>query len=78
MVVVNVPVSGALRVKLPAGKAIKKVYLLGQPEATFKPEQIVGNEYFIHLKKAEHTKPFTIVLETSNSIKKSVIDKAKT
>ena len=78
MIVFNVPVSGALRVKVPAGKTIKKAYLLNQPAEAFEPEQIVGNEYFIHLRKTDHTKPFVIVLETSNSTKKSNVEKAKT
>ncbi|WP_029279242.1 alpha-L-fucosidase [Pedobacter borealis] len=77
MLVFNVPVSGALRVKLPAGKAIQKAYLLGHPEATFKPEQIVGNEYFIHLKKTDYNKLFTIVLQTATAAKKAKEDKAK-
>ncbi len=77
MLIFNVPVSGALRIKIPAGKMIKKVYPLSQPDGAFVPEQIVGNEYFIHLKKGEHHKPVVIVLETTNSNKNSKEDKAK-
>ena len=78
MLVFNVPISGALRIKLPAGKTIQKVYLLANPEVTFDPEQIAGSEYFIHLKKTEYTKPFVIVLKTANGHAKQAGDKAKT
>ncbi len=78
LLVFNVPVSNALRIKIPTGKAIKKVYLLSQPNDIFEPEHITGNEYFIHLKKAEYNNPFTVVLETINTTKKTIEDKAKT
>jgi alpha-L-fucosidase len=78
MLVFNVPVSGALRVKIPAGKAIKKAYLLAAPDSVLPPEQIVGNEYFIHLKKAEYQKPFTIILELTNNTNNGHVEKAKT
>jgi len=78
LIVCNVPVSEAIRIKLPAGKMIKKIYLLNRPAETFEPEQIVGNEYFIHLKREERTQPFVIVLETAGSTKIQADDKPKT
>lgn len=79
MLVFNVPVSGALRLKVPAGKIIKSAYSLGQPNETFTPEQIVGNEYFIHLKKSDYKQPFVIVLDTaSGKTGGQAAEKAKT
>ncbi|MGN6181374.1 MAG: alpha-L-fucosidase [Mucilaginibacter sp.] len=78
MIVFNMPVSGALRVKLPAGKVIKKAYSLSRPGEIFEPEQIVGNEYFIHLKSTVRAQPFVIVLETINSTVRHTEVKAKT
>lgn len=65
MLVFNVPVSGALRIKTPAKTVIKKASLLADATETFTPEQISGDEYFLHLKKGTHPQPFVIVLETA-------------
>ncbi|WP_316822742.1 alpha-L-fucosidase [Pedobacter gandavensis] len=64
MLVFNLPVSGALRVKTPAKTSISKAYLLADQQQTFLPEEINSNEYFLHLKKKDHQQPFVIVLET--------------
>jgi alpha-L-fucosidase len=63
MIVFNVPVSGALRVKLPARTYIRKASMLAKPTQTFQPEEIRRNEYFIHLKKENYQQPFVIELE---------------
>ncbi|WGQ08785.1 alpha-L-fucosidase [Pedobacter gandavensis] len=65
MLVFNLPVSGALRVKTPAKTTISKAYLLADAQETFLPEEISSNEYFLHLKKSAHQQPFVIVLETA-------------
>lgn len=64
MLVFNLPVSGALRVKIPAKTSISKAYLLADQQQTFVPEEINSNEYFLQLKKKDHQQPFVIVLET--------------
>lgn len=80
MVVFNVPVSGALRVKLPAHTSIGKAYLLTDPGQIFVPEEIASREYFIHLKGELYKKPFVIVLETTSTTKDNgkVYEEAKT
>ncbi|MBB5648782.1 alpha-L-fucosidase [Pedobacter cryoconitis] len=80
MLVFNVPVSGALRVKLPAQTSILKAYRLGQEEQTFMPEAIQANESFIHLKTTNEKQPFVIVLETTKSTdgNSKTYEKAKT
>ena len=77
MVVCNVPVSGALLVKLPANKRISQAFELANKAAVLTSEHITGNEYFIHLKKGEHLRPFVIMLETTGSGKQQTEDKAK-
>ncbi|WP_342328897.1 alpha-L-fucosidase [Pedobacter sp. FW305-3-2-15-E-R2A2] len=64
MVVFNVPLSGALRIKTPQKVGIKKAYMLADAQESFAPEEISADEYFLHLKKTTPTKPFVIVLET--------------
>ncbi|MNL28092.1 Alpha-L-fucosidase [compost metagenome] len=80
MIVFNVPVSGALKVKLPAKTGIAKSYLLAQPAQILTAEEISGTEYFIHLKNTVAGKPFVVVLEPTANAKGSgnVYDKAKT
>jgi alpha-L-fucosidase len=65
MIVFNVPVSGALKVKLPAKTYIKRAAMLASPKEVFVPEEIRRNEYFIHLKKSSQQRPFVIELETA-------------
>lgn len=67
MVVFNVPLSGALRIKTPSKTAIKKAYMLADAEESFVLEEISAEEYFLHLKKSTNSKPFVIVLETLKS-----------
>lgn len=64
MVVFNVPLSGALRIKTPQKVGIKKAYMLADAQESFAPEEISADEYFLHLKKTTPAKPFVIVLET--------------
>ena len=64
MIVFNVPVSGALRIKTPPKTIIKKAYLLADAQQSFVPEEISADEHFLHLKKSTNSKPFVIVLET--------------
>lgn len=80
MVVFNVPVSGALRLKMPAKTKISKAYMLADQEETFLPEEINSNEYFLQLKKKDHQQPFVIVLETLKNAENngSAYEKAKT
>jgi len=79
MLVFNVPVSGALRVKIPQKISISKAYMLTEPGQGFVPEEIGSHEYFIHLKNKDHQKPFVIVLETGTGEGKgNTYEKAKT
>ncbi|WP_087149059.1 alpha-L-fucosidase [Pedobacter lusitanus] len=80
MLVFNVPVSGALRVKLPVQTSISKAYRLGQPAQTFVPEEIQASESFIHLKTTSEKHPFVIVLETAKKTENPKVkyEKAKT
>ncbi|WP_316788230.1 alpha-L-fucosidase [Pedobacter frigoris] len=80
MIIFNTPVSGAYRVKLPAGTAIAKSYQLASPSETLKVEEIHANEYFIHLNKAIGATPFVIVLETTKKVRNgdNNYEKAKT
>jgi alpha-L-fucosidase len=63
MVVFNVPVSGALKVKLSPKTYIKRASLLAKPTEVLQPEEIRRNEYFIHLKKTNQQQPFVIELQ---------------
>ncbi|WP_316804195.1 alpha-L-fucosidase [Pedobacter nototheniae] len=63
MIVFNVPVSGAFRVKLPAKTAIKTASLMAQPNTALKIEEISENQYFIHASAQTDHKPFVIVLD---------------
>jgi alpha-L-fucosidase len=80
MLVFNVPVSGALRVKLPPKTSILKAYRMGQADQTFLPEEIQANESFIHLKTTDEKHPFVIVLETTKDTGNNEVkyEKAKT
>ncbi|MGY0038460.1 hypothetical protein [Pedobacter sp. NJ-S-72] len=80
MIVFNVPVSGALRVKLPPKTRITKAYRMGQTAQTFIPEEIQANESFIHLKTTDEKHPFVIVLETAKDTGNNEVkyEKAKT
>ncbi|WEK19554.1 MAG: alpha-L-fucosidase [Candidatus Pedobacter colombiensis] len=80
MIVFNIPVSGAYRVKLPAKMGIAKAYPLAKPAQSLTTEEIHTNEYFIQLKNQALDQPFVIVLETTNTTGNSgnVYDKAKT
>lgn len=80
MLIFNVPVSGALRLKLPGKTSIAKAYRLDDPTQQYTPEEIGSNESFIHLKNKTENRPFVIVLETTKdtSAKAVKYDKAKT
>lgn len=64
MVVFNVPVSGNLRVKLPAKTTLAEASASGQPVT---PELIGKNEYFIPVGNAPRHAPFVILLQTSRA-----------
>lgn len=80
MIVFNVPVSGAYRIKLPAKMGIGKAYLLTQPTQGLTKEEIHSNEYFIHLNRSSGNTPYVIVVETTANAGGSSnnYDKAKT
>jgi len=80
MIVFNVPVSGALRVKLPPKTRIMKAYRMGQTAQAFVPEEIQASESFIHLKTTDEKHPFVIVLETARDTgnNEAKYEKAKT
>lgn len=79
MVVCNVPVSGNLRVKLPARTTLLKASPVAQPAAAITPEVIGKNEYFIQVGNAPHAAPFVILLQTSNAgAENGLFEKAKT
>nr|WP_121270347.1 alpha-L-fucosidase [Pedobacter schmidteae] len=80
MIVFNVPVSGAYRLKLPAKTSIATSYLLAKPDQSLTTEEIQANEYFIHLKTQTTGQPFVIVVETKTGATGTgnVYDKAKT
>ncbi|WP_215223124.1 alpha-L-fucosidase [Echinicola shivajiensis] len=67
MVVFNMPINGALRVKTPGKVQLDKVYELKDPSKVFTPEEIHQNEFFIHYstEKASNS-PFVIVIESSS------------
>ncbi|NQX55831.1 alpha-L-fucosidase [Pedobacter panaciterrae] len=79
MVVFNIPVSGAYRVKLPAKTAIAKSYLLADQNQVLKVEEVHTNEYFVYANPASQSKPFVIVLETKKKERsgENNYDKAK-
>ena len=64
LIIFNMPVSGAYRVKLPAKTAIAKSYLLTNPNMDLRVEEVHSNEYFIYAKPINEAKPFVIVLDT--------------
>ncbi|NIG56745.1 alpha-L-fucosidase [Chitinophaga sp. Cy-1792] len=78
MVVCNVPVSGKLRVKLPAGKVIGSAYTLEEPGTQLSPELIVRNEYFIPIAQKVYTTPLVVVLTLWNGAAADHYEKAKT
>lgn len=67
MIVVNTPVSGALRVKTPNGMRIVRDYAIDDSTKDLNIESIERNEYFIHLSKTDHHQPYVIVLEVKPS-----------
>jgi len=84
MLVFNVPVSGALKIKLGPGMGIGKVYDLANDHNIYEPEEthrsrIEGNEYLIRLKE-KPLEPKVIVLESTGEEKESGVlyEKAKT
>lgn len=84
LVVFNVPISGALKIKLASGMGIGKVYDLADSGNTYSPEETHrsktdGNEYLIHLKD-KPLEPKVIVLESTSEEKDSDVlyEKAKT
>lgn len=84
MVIFNVPVSRAIKIKMTPGMEINKVYDLVNNANGYAPEEIhrgkaEGNEYFIHLKELPK-EPKVIVLESSKEEKGSEVlyEKAKT
>lgn len=83
LVICNVPVSGAVRLDVPAGTGIKKIYDLDNPATTYQPEEIQKGSketsYYIHLKDRP-TQPKVIVWEASDKENGSTIlyEKAKT
>jgi alpha-L-fucosidase len=80
MVVCNVPVSGQLRVKLPAATTLSQASLLENPAQPLTKEVIGRNEYFIHLNATSSPTPVVILLQTnrSNSRDNGHFEKAKT
>lgn len=80
MVVFNVPVSGSLKVEIPANVEFQKTYLLENKAKQFNVEKYQGHEYLININPKDHNKPFVIVLETINKEKDSddTYKKAKT
>lgn len=79
MVVCNVPVSGSLRVKLPAQITLIGVTSLEKNIISGTPELIGKNEYFIHLDHKNQDAPFVILLQTSkDSRDNGSFEKAKT
>ncbi|RBL94071.1 alpha-L-fucosidase [Chitinophaga flava] len=77
MVVFNIPVSGSLRVKMPAHTSLVSVSLQQQ---TLTPELIGRNEYFIHLSGKQSDTPVVILLKTTSgeNKEKGNFEKAKT
>ncbi|MCL4637784.1 alpha-L-fucosidase [Olivibacter jilunii] len=84
LIVFNIPVSGALRIKLAPGSDIASLYDLAEPNRNYSPEEIHrskadGNEFFIHLKH-KPSQPMVIVLESTDKEQASSVlyEKAKT
>ncbi|SKA31093.1 alpha-L-fucosidase [Chitinophaga eiseniae] len=79
MVVFNIPVSGSLRVKLPARTALTGVTML-QGNTALTPEWVGRNEYFIHLQNRQTASPVVILLKTEKGENKDKgnVEKAKT
>ncbi|WP_343704298.1 alpha-L-fucosidase [Chitinophaga sp.] len=61
MIVFNIPVSGLLKVKVPAGTKIAKATLAGK---SVKVEEIAKDQFFIHLPLQAYKMPPVIILET--------------
>ncbi|QJB30404.1 alpha-L-fucosidase [Chitinophaga oryzae] len=79
MVVFNMPVSGSLRVKLPARTELTGVSMM-QGNVALAPEWIGRNEYFIHLPNKQQESPMVILLKTvkGENKDKGNVEKAKT
>ena len=83
LIVFNVPVNKALRLKLLPGMGIKKLYDLQNNSISFDTEEIAkdakGSEFFIYLRETP-LQPKVIVLETTDKENKSAVEyqKAKT
>ncbi|MBC9914859.1 alpha-L-fucosidase [Chitinophaga varians] len=79
MVVFNIPVSGSLRVKLPARTELTGVSIPAGSTA-LTPEWIGRNEYFIHLPNKTANSPMVILLKTvvGEHKEKGNFEKAKT
>lgn len=83
MIVFNVPVSGALKIKIAPDAGVGKIYDLVGRNNRYKPEEILrskeGNEYLIHLKD-KPVQPKVIVLECTDQDQDSGVlyEKAKT
>lgn len=69
MIVFNTPVSGALRVKLPKNIRLLHDYPITDPAEELSKELIGRGEYFIHLSKTDHRRPYVIVLEVGQESK---------
>ncbi|WP_143307152.1 alpha-L-fucosidase [Chitinophaga vietnamensis] len=77
MVVCNIPVSGNLRVKLPAQQTIVHAATMDQQDIT--PEVIGRNEYFVAVPKVAYDAPLVIVLKVAQAAGQgSGFEKAKT
>lgn len=63
MVVLNHPVSDALRVKLPARTVLTSASSVTSPKMPVRIEEIARNEYFIHCKKTKRDSPYVIKIE---------------
>jgi alpha-L-fucosidase len=63
MVVFNIPVSKALKLKLPEKTSIADNSLLTDSLQKFTIEKTYGNEYYLHLGEAKFSQPFVITLQ---------------
>lgn len=75
MIVFNIPVSGLLKVKVPAGTKIAKATLAGK---SVKVEEIAKDQFFIHLPLQAYKVPPVIVLETGAGKGSTQYQEAKT
>ncbi|WP_119080472.1 alpha-L-fucosidase [Chitinophaga alhagiae] len=75
MVVFNIPVSGLLKVKVPAGTKIAKATLAGK---SMKVEEIAKDQFFIHLPQQAYKMPPVIILETGAGKGNAQYQEAKT